>query len=125
MRVAIWRLLVDLVAETFEADGKLVRTLPIFLLQPSRMVVDYVEGKRAAYTSPVRLLVFALAMGFLCMGFGAGRSLDRIADQLEDRPFVVDDGEAVIDQVGREGFAISVEEGSVFEEKLKRLEGMN
>ncbi len=125
MRVAIWRLVVDLAAETFEADGKLFRTLPLFLTQPGKLVRAFVEGRRAHYTSPVRVLVFALAIGFLCLGFGANRSLDRVADLLEDRPFVIENGQVYISTEDSGGVGIKVEPGSGFETKLHKLDGMN
>ena len=125
LRVAIWRLVLQLLAETFEADGRLVRTLPRFFLRPGALVRSFVMGQRARYTSPVRLLVFALAMGFLCLGFGANRSLDAVADALEDRPFTVEAGVAHISPEGQRGFSISVREGTEFERRLHRLDGMN
>jgi hypothetical protein len=125
LRVAIWRLVGQLAAEAFEADGKLVRTLPTFVLRPGDLVRGYVRGQRARYTSPVRILVFALAMGFLCMGFGANRSLDQMAGALEDRPFVLADGVARISPEGGGGLSISVNPGSNFEAGLRQLDGMN
>ena len=125
MRTGIGRLIVDLVAELFEADGRLLRTLPRFLLQPGVLVQSFVNGRRARYTSPVRILVFALATGFLCMGMGADRTLDRTAAALQDRPVVIENGALEINGENQLNLTVQAAEGSSFETNLKHLEGMN
>jgi hypothetical protein len=73
----------------------------------------------------VRLLVFALAFGFLCLGFGAHRSLDTVAHSLEDRPFLIENGQVHITPEGGQSFTLSTRAGSTFERRLHRLDGMN
>lgn len=125
MRRAIWHLVGELVAETFELDGRLAHTLPLFLLRPGRLVEHFVAGRRQRFTSPVRILVFALAFGFVLLGMGGQRALDSFDNLLADRPFVVEEGGARIMFSDNNSFSVAAERGTVFEENLRSLEGMN
>ncbi len=123
-RVAIWRLGVDLLSEAFEADGRLWRTLPALFWRPGMLVRRYADGHRVHYTSPVRILVFALAIGFLCLGLGANRTLDQMAGSFEDQPVVVEHGELKLHPVDRPAIGLMVEPGSSLETNLQHLDGM-
>jgi hypothetical protein len=124
LKMAIWRLLADLLAETFEADGRLARTLPMFFLRPGQLVRDYVDGRRKRYTSPVRLLVFSLAMGFLLLGVRAGWQISE-AEHLESEQFEVVDGKVDLTLNDQVSFTIDAEPGSAVETRLHALDGMN
>ncbi len=57
--------LADAFGEAFEVDGRLHRTAVPFLLRPGELPRLWAEGKRAPFTSPVRVFVFALFVGFV------------------------------------------------------------
>lgn len=55
-------------SETFEADGRLARTLGPMFLKPGYLAREYLAGKRAHYTSPLKLYIFTAVVGFLLLG---------------------------------------------------------
>jgi hypothetical protein len=122
LRAASWTLLADFIAETFEADGRLAHTLPLFLWRPGELVRSFVDGRRQRYTSPVKLLLFALAIGFLGFGFAGGRAIDAAASTLESREFTFEGGIAEITFAGGASFKIADADGS---SGLRQWEGVN
>lgn len=74
-------LLGDALSETFEADGRLPRTILPFLFSPGAIVRAYLDGRRQQYASPVRTYVFALFVGFLVFGVLAQRGLAEFSDE--------------------------------------------
>jgi hypothetical protein len=53
--------------ETFEADGRLGRTIKPMFLRPGYLAREYVAGRRVHYTSPLKLFVFSAVIGFLLL----------------------------------------------------------
>jgi hypothetical protein len=53
--------------EIFEADGRLARTVKPMFLRPGFLAREYLEGRRVAYTSPLKLFIFAAVVGFLVL----------------------------------------------------------
>ena len=86
----------ELVGEAFEADGRLHRTVIPFFFQPGRLTAEWMAGRRVAYTSPPRVFVFALFVGFLGLSFATARELSSIPDEPVaregDRMVVTPDG---------------------------------
>jgi len=70
----------DLVGEAFEADGRLHRTVGPFLLRPGLLTAEWTAGRRARYTSPPRIFIFALFVGFVGLAIAADRSVAAIPD---------------------------------------------
>lgn len=71
----IWSLLGQVVRETLEVDGRAVRTIKALIAQPGALTAQYLAGRRAHYTSPLRLyLVFSLLF-FLIMGWALSAGL--------------------------------------------------
>ena len=59
----LWPLLRELVMEAFELDSRLLRTLR-GLLRPGFLTAEFCRGRRAAYTSPVRLYLVSSLVCF-------------------------------------------------------------
>lgn len=70
----------EMAGEAFEADGRLLATLKPFFLAPGELVHDWIEGRRARYTSPARIFVFALFVGFVGVSVAADHSVARVSD---------------------------------------------
>jgi hypothetical protein len=65
LRVSFVELVGSALKETFSADGRLARSLLPFLFRPGFLVGEYLAGRRVRYSSPVRLFLLALVLGFL------------------------------------------------------------
>ncbi len=61
---SLWRLIADVVKETFEVDGRLPRTLKRMLLRPGELAVEFSRNRRASYISPFRSYLFASILFF-------------------------------------------------------------
>lgn len=85
------QVVLDLLSETFEADGRLHRTAPSFFLRPGQLTAEWAAGRRARFTSPVRIFVFALFVGFVGLNIAAMRSAGSARDVLL-LPETTDDG---------------------------------
>ena len=53
------QLLAEVVHEVLDLEGKVVRSLGQLLFRPGRMTLEYIEGKRVRYVSPVRIYLLA------------------------------------------------------------------
>lgn len=62
----------DLAAETLYYDSRMWRTLKCLLLQPGFLSSEYVQGRRARYTPPVRIYLVASILAFLVVSFVVG-----------------------------------------------------
>lgn len=57
-------LLGSMIADTFDLDGRLFRTLPKLMFRPGRLTRDYLDGKRARYMPPFRLFLISSLIFF-------------------------------------------------------------
>jgi hypothetical protein len=57
----------ELIRETFELDGRLVRTLRLLVFRPGALSREFSANRRAAYVTPVRLLLFASLLFFFTL----------------------------------------------------------
>lgn len=64
---SLWRLVADLIKETFEVDGRLPRTLRPMFLRPGQLAVEFSRNRRASYVSPIRLYLFASILFFFAV----------------------------------------------------------
>lgn len=64
---SLWRLVADLIKETFEVDGRLPRTLRPMFLRPGQLAVEFSRNRRASYVSPIRLYLFASILFFFVL----------------------------------------------------------
>ena len=76
----LFEVVFDLVSEAFEADGRLHRTILPFFFRPGRLTADWLAGRRARYTSPARIFVFALFVGFVGLSLAAQREVATVPD---------------------------------------------
>jgi hypothetical protein len=56
--------------ETVSLDGKLAHTLPALFLRPGAATRHHIEGRRASFTSPLKLYLFASFAFFLAVALG-------------------------------------------------------
>ncbi len=61
--------------ETLDIDGRAWRTLKTLFLQPGRLTSEFLAGKRAAYTPPLRLYLFISVSVFVFMAWVASRGV--------------------------------------------------
>ena len=53
------QLVAEVVHEVLDLEGKVVRSLGQLLFRPGRMTLEYIEGKRVRYVSPLRIYLLA------------------------------------------------------------------
>ena len=63
---SIWSLLKEAVENFFEADGRVVYTLPGSSCGPRSLTKAYLAGHRASQTPPFRLFLVVVVAGLLC-----------------------------------------------------------
>ena len=64
---SLWRLVADLIKETFEVDGRLPRTLRPMFLRPGQLAVEFSRNRRASFVSPIRSYLFASILFFFVL----------------------------------------------------------
>lgn len=57
----------ELLTELFDFDGRMLVTLRLLLTRPGFLSYEYVRGRRAAYTSPIRMYVVVSLVFFLVL----------------------------------------------------------
>ena len=68
MRVPARALLVDAVEDGLSLDSRMGRSLGPFLLHPGLLTTEWVAGRRARYSSPLRMYLLTSAVFFLASG---------------------------------------------------------
>ena len=74
-RVSLWRLVRDFLAEAFDLDGRLVRTLRTLFGRPGRLAQAFSNNQRASYVSPVRMYLFSSLLFFFLLAVVGGNNL--------------------------------------------------
>jgi len=69
---SIWSLLKEAVENFFEADGRVVYTLPRLVLRPASLTKAYLAGRRASQTPPLRLFLVVIVVVFFVGGLTPG-----------------------------------------------------
>lgn len=72
LRVPIHRLAGEALGEALSADSRLARTLAPLLLRPGAVTRAYLDGRRARFTSPVKLYLLASFLFFLVQALAPG-----------------------------------------------------
>src|ERR1700722_16273030 len=55
--------------DMLEFDGKLLRTLRVLLTQPGQLAVDYINGRRKPFVSPLRLYLVTFLLHIFLLSF--------------------------------------------------------
>ena len=55
----------DLLHGVLHFEGKIWRTLPLLAWRPGRLTREYIDGRRAAYVSPIALFLFVVLLTYL------------------------------------------------------------
>lgn len=66
----------DLVEKYFGVEDRLPQTLRLLILRPGQMTVDYLEGRRQRYLSPLRLYLAASVLFFVALSFVPGLAIE-------------------------------------------------
>jgi len=66
LRVSLRHLLPEALEQAVSLDSRFGRTFGRLLFQPGRVTADYLEGRRARYSSPVNLYLLASFLYFIC-----------------------------------------------------------
>ena len=83
--------------ETFEVDGRTANTIKALLIDPGGLTAEYLAGRRAKYTPPLRLyLAFSIAFFLLIAWFASAALLgkpgvDPVFDAAIESRFLSDD----------------------------------
>jgi len=68
-------LLAEAARETFDADGRLVRTLMALFRRPGFLTVEFLAGRRQSYTPPFRLYLAFSLLFFLVAAWAVGHGM--------------------------------------------------
>jgi hypothetical protein len=87
LKKALRPLLSEVLRETFDADGRLIRTTKLLFSKPGLLATEFSANRRAAYMSPFRLYLFSsLLFFFLTQVFSDGITPDTtVATNTEPR----------------------------------------
>jgi hypothetical protein len=69
---SIWSLLKEAVENFFDADGRILHTLPRLMFRPASLTKAYLAGRRASQTPPLRLFLVIVVMVFFVGGLTPG-----------------------------------------------------
>lgn len=72
----------ELFHEIFHVDGKIVRTLRTMVAEPGQVTLDYWEGRRARYLTPIRIYLLATAAFFALVKFTGSLQGSEIAGSM-------------------------------------------
>ncbi len=62
---SVWSLVSEAAQNIFDADGRILFTLPRLVLRPGGLTSDYLAGKRAPQMPPLRLFLVVIVLFFL------------------------------------------------------------
>ena len=68
----IYELILEVLRETFEVDGRMFRTLALLFGRPGALTREYLEGHRQRFTPPFRLYLVISLLFFVTMSWAAG-----------------------------------------------------
>lgn len=72
LRISLYALLSDFFAQQFSIEGRLFKTLATLLFQPGQLTVDYCQGKRARYFTPIQLYLITSVLFYLLLDTASG-----------------------------------------------------
>jgi hypothetical protein len=71
VRIPARELALDAVEDGLSLDSRVARTVGPFLLRPGHLTVEWTSGRRARYSSPLRLYLLTSAIFFLASGLAS------------------------------------------------------
>jgi hypothetical protein len=71
-RQPFWKLVGDILHETFDFDSRVARTLAALLIKPGFLTLEYCAGRRAKYSPPLRLYLLVSVLFFLSLTLQRG-----------------------------------------------------
>jgi hypothetical protein len=71
-RQPFWKLLADILRETFDFDSRVARTLSALLIRPGFLTLEYCAGRRAKFSPPLRLYLLVSVLFFLSLTLQRG-----------------------------------------------------
>lgn len=75
-QITLWSLIGDFFTQQFALEGRLFRTVRELIFHPGRLTLDYWNGKRARYVSPIQIYLIASVLFFLVVGLASKFSAD-------------------------------------------------
>jgi hypothetical protein len=86
-------MVVELLREAFELDGRILQSLKLLFFQPGQLSIEFSHNRRASHVSPVRLYLFASILFFFTLSqvTGSATVVDISVDDIS-----VDGVEAVV-----------------------------
>ena len=105
LRVPFRGVVAEALEETISLDSKLSRTLPALFLHPGAATRHFVEGRRASFTSPLKLYLLASFAFFLALAVGPDLRLRIGGSNISFGPTEVPAGEQPVVQASAEEMA--------------------
>lgn len=75
-QITLRSLIGDFLSQQFSIEGRLFRTVRELIFHPGRLTLDYWNGKRSRYVSPIQIYLIASVLFFLLVGFASEFSGD-------------------------------------------------
>lgn len=70
-QITLWSLIGDFAIQQFSLESRLVRTVWELIFHPGRLTLDYWNGKRSRYVSPIQIYLIASVLFFVLVGLGS------------------------------------------------------
>src|SRR5579864_7090273 len=70
-RESFGELIGEIIDELFQLDARMVRTVAPFLFRPGFLTSEWSAGRRARYSSPLRLYLLTSVLYFFCISIAA------------------------------------------------------
>ena len=71
---SLWSLVAEFFVQQFAIEGRLFRSLTTLFLHPGQITLDYWEGRRARYLSPIQIYLIASVLFFLLIDLSSSFS---------------------------------------------------
>ncbi len=94
--ITLWELFRSLIGDLFELDSRLWRSLLPLVFRPGFLTREYLSGKRAFYTPPLRMYLVLSVTFFLLLSIGSDDSDLEIS--LNDLDITLNDGTELSDE---------------------------
>jgi hypothetical protein len=114
LRLPARELAVDAMEDSLSLDSRIGRTALPFILRPGFLTAEWAAGRRARYSSPLRLYLLASAVFFLATGIAGGFAPRLVpgGERGSDGPEAEEAEEAVAEAPSAAGAAVGPLEGS-------------